>query len=491
MRSPRFLPGWRSRPRRRLIEPAAPSDIDTDQVSDEVSQASASDRDEPASEDSSGESGTESTSAIVSQVVAPEKAEVPVDDARLSRDSADGDVPVEEAENEWAAADSQAPIVSQPQSSGDETAVELSGDESGDRKATADGDAPVSNKSSTNDPSPDDPSPNDSQAESLQTTSDPSSEAVPTSEVAGTTLAAESNESSRRDRRRGRGSNDDVASTGNAANSNETSQTHRSRVEATSSTGFAIPTEDVAVSQVTEAMTPEVQQKVDATLNATAAMAAKTQTAAATSAARANVSGESVGQSRSPSSMTMDPTVGSRADTTARMDKPKQADGSSETQQADLLTRIKLVQRVSKAFQHLGPDGGVIRLRLAPAEMGTVRVEMRMQQKKIEARVVADTEAAGAALREHLPDLRSRLEAFGMQVDKIEVDIEPFQMNDERGSQPQNGFGDASSPRQRPDRAAMSGATQRNRGVSQTAASVAASGPVWVRTASGGVDVRI
>ena len=96
----------------------------------------------------------------------------------------------------------------------------------------------------------------------------------------------------------------------------------------------------------------------------------------------------------------------------------------TSTSKADTLTRIKLVQRVSRAFQHLGSEGGVVRLRLAPAELGTVRVEMRIQNKKVEARVVAETEAASSALREHLPDLRARLEAHGMQVESLEIETE-------------------------------------------------------------------
>ncbi len=91
---------------------------------------------------------------------------------------------------------------------------------------------------------------------------------------------------------------------------------------------------------------------------------------------------------------------------------------------AETVSRVKLIQRVSKAFQHLGPEGGVVRLRLAPAEMGAVRVEMRISQRKVQARVVAETEAATAALREHLPDLRARLESFGMQVEKIEIETD-------------------------------------------------------------------
>lgn len=91
---------------------------------------------------------------------------------------------------------------------------------------------------------------------------------------------------------------------------------------------------------------------------------------------------------------------------------------------AETVSRVKLIQRVSKAFQHLGPEGGVVRLRLAPAEMGAVRVEMRIDQRKVQARVVAETEAASAALREHLPDLRARLESFGMQVEKLEIETD-------------------------------------------------------------------
>ncbi|TWU50904.1 Flagellar hook-length control protein FliK [Rubripirellula tenax] len=128
--------------------------------------------------------------------------------------------------------------------------------------------------------------------------------------------------------------------------------------------------------------------------------------------------------------------------------EPKtKASAGSQTDNVDTLARIKLIQRVSKAFQHLGPDGGVVRLRLAPSELGTVRVEMRLHQSKIEARVVADTEAASAALREHLPELRSRLESFGLQVEKMDVETDPgFASNDSPSS-----FSDqeASSNRQR------------------------------------------
>ncbi|MDG2221656.1 MAG: flagellar hook-length control protein FliK [Rubripirellula sp.] len=97
---------------------------------------------------------------------------------------------------------------------------------------------------------------------------------------------------------------------------------------------------------------------------------------------------------------------------------------STKANTAETVSRVKLIQRVSKAFQHLGPDGGTVRLRLAPAELGSVRVEMRIQQRKIQARVVAETEAASTALREHLPELRQRLESQGLQIERLEVEID-------------------------------------------------------------------
>ncbi len=56
------------------------------------------------------------------------------------------------------------------------------------------------------------------------------------------------------------------------------------------------------------------------------------------------------------------------------------------------------------------------------------------------ARVVTETEAASSALREHLSDLRSRLESLGMQIEHIDIETDsgetslgsPFD-NDNRG----------------------------------------------------------
>ena len=98
------------------------------------------------------------------------------------------------------------------------------------------------------------------------------------------------------------------------------------------------------------------------------------------------------------------------------------ASGTKST--SDVVARVKLIQRVSKAFQHLGPEGGSVRIRLAPAELGSIRVEMQVHDRRVRARVVAETESASTALREHLSDLRARLESYGMHVERLDVEVE-------------------------------------------------------------------
>lgn len=112
----------------------------------------------------------------------------------------------------------------------------------------------------------------------------------------------------------------------------------------------------------------------------------------------------------------------SSGQTEARTGTGKRADGREGG--SDAVSRAKLVQRVSRAFHQLGGSGGIVRMRLAPAELGSVRIEMRVQDRRVEARVVAESEAAGQILRDHLPELRQRLEAQGMKIERIDVRTE-------------------------------------------------------------------
>ena len=151
-------------------------------------------------------------------------------------------------------------------------------------------------------------------------------------------------------------------------------------------------------------------------------------------APRATAAGSSASQANSePPAAGSGQNANRSSDTAVANEKAK----SGSTSKTDLISRAKLIQRVSKAFQHLGADGGRVRIRLAPAELGTVQLEMRIRQKMVQTRVVAESEAAASALREHLPDLRGRLEAHGLQIESLTIEVESEQTQSQLSSQDQ------------------------------------------------------
>jgi flagellar hook-length control protein FliK len=163
----------------------------------------------------------------------------------------------------------------------------------------------------------------------------------------------------------------------------------------------------------------------------------------------------------------------------------------------EIVSRVKLIQRVSRAFQQLGRNGGTVRMRLAPAELGTVRIEMRVQDNQVSARVVAETDAASQALREHLPDLRLRLESQGMRVERIEVQTESGEPRDARDQEHANRdhgrqqMGD--DPRHRQARRPQGGPEAAVRGTGDDVSrAVSRGGAAAPKNASvsGGVDAR-
>ena len=158
---------------------------------------------------------------------------------------------------------------------------------------------------------------------------------------------------------------------------------------------------------------------------------------------------------------------------------------------SEAVNRAKLIQRVSKAFQHLGPDGGHVRLRLAPAELGTVRLEMRMNHRRVNARVIAESEAAGNALREHLPELRQRLESQGIQVERFEISVD----SSDQDSRSALGHGQSQSHHE--GHRNQDASWRRDRGsVSQTVSQNGSEvsdhgGPIVTIPLGGGIDVRL
>jgi flagellar hook-length control protein FliK len=86
--------------------------------------------------------------------------------------------------------------------------------------------------------------------------------------------------------------------------------------------------------------------------------------------------------------------------------------------------RVRLVQRVARAFQRIGPGGGQVHMMLHPAELGSVRLAMSINGSHVQALLTAESPAAENVLREHLPELRQRLADSGLVVDRMEVQSE-------------------------------------------------------------------
>ena len=65
--------------------------------------------------------------------------------------------------------------------------------------------------------------------------------------------------------------------------------------------------------------------------------------------------------------------------------------------------------------------GGSVTLRLTPAELGTIRIEMRVSEGSVVARLTAEHDSAHALLTRNLGELKQSLQARGLLVERLEV----------------------------------------------------------------------
>jgi flagellar hook-length control protein FliK len=134
--------------------------------------------------------------------------------------------------------------------------------------------------------------------------------------------------------------------------------------------------------------------------------------------------------------------VGSPADgdpSRTRMDRPHASDGIRPTTHHDAGTsrtegresnvslsqtdRVRLVQRVARAVQTAQERGGELKLRLSPPELGSLRLQVRLNDGALTARIETETPAARQALTDGLPALRDRLAEQNIRVERFDVDL--------------------------------------------------------------------
>ncbi len=118
------------------------------------------------------------------------------------------------------------------------------------------------------------------------------------------------------------------------------------------------------------------------------------------------------------------------------------------SRQAEIADRARLVHRIAKAFQRLSVEGGKVRLKMHPEELGGVQLEMQVSGRTVNAKVIAENEPAKQLLQDSLPELRQRLESQGLIVQKLEVttrsDADPGGLPNQNQDQTSAGFGNSS-----------------------------------------------
>jgi len=89
----------------------------------------------------------------------------------------------------------------------------------------------------------------------------------------------------------------------------------------------------------------------------------------------------------------------------------------------DVTDYQRFIHRVSQAFTSGVRRDGTLRLKLHPPELGSLRLEVRFKEGKLNARLVADRPEVYALLTEGLQELRQRLETQQISVEKLEVTL--------------------------------------------------------------------
>jgi flagellar hook-length control protein FliK len=101
----------------------------------------------------------------------------------------------------------------------------------------------------------------------------------------------------------------------------------------------------------------------------------------------------------------------------------------------------RLITRVARAFSAAQERDGEIRLRLSPPELGSLRLDVRVQDGALVARLQTETDAARTAILDNLPALRERLLEQGVRIERFDIDLmqrQPGGMPDQPGGRQQD-----------------------------------------------------
>jgi len=95
----------------------------------------------------------------------------------------------------------------------------------------------------------------------------------------------------------------------------------------------------------------------------------------------------------------------------------------SQSPETPTINQARFVQRVGGAIRSAQQRDGQIQLRLSPPELGTLRINIALNEGVLTARLEVETAAARTVLLDNLPALRERLAEQEIRIEKFDVDV--------------------------------------------------------------------
>ena len=148
-----------------------------------------------------------------------------------------------------------------------------------------------------------------------------------------------------------------------------------------------------------------------------------------------------------------------------------------------------MVQRVLRGVEQLANGGGQVRLRLHPAELGSLQISLRVEAGLVSAKLEVENATARDALLSNVQTLKDRLAEQGIKVGSFEVEVS----TDSNGSGTANSnfqSDGGSSGQSYRDNASSRFAQQNSNRLPTDPAQPERTPPLWVRN-TGSLDLTV
>jgi flagellar hook-length control protein FliK len=206
--------------------------------------------------------------------------------------------------------------------------------------------------------------------------------------------------------------------------------------------------ETAAKSEETKHQAASTARAASATDDAAVAAATASATAEASAAEVAGTSTAPVATDSSAPASDATPRTSGVLDRLMAGHALKSSKETSDPNGMPTVDRARFVQRVEGAMKAAQQRDGKIQVRLSPPDLGSIKIELAVQNGVMSAKLEAETPAARNLLLDSLPALRERLAQQDIRVEKFDVDVRREGGGNAGNGQPDERTADQSGDRQ-------------------------------------------